>query len=645
MPTPTAPLHLGLDAIQFCQAIEHSPIGTALVGLDGRWLNVNAALRDFLGYSADEFAALTFQDITHADDLDADLVQLQALLAGSIASYQMEKRYIRKDGAEVWAELTVSLVRGAEGDPRFFISHVQDIAVRKAAEIERDSLSERAALAVQAASIGIWDWNLTTNALSWSPEMFELFRLPPQDQIDFAFFARNVHEDDRASLDASTQAALVSEHLDTEFRIRCLDGDIRTIKVLARLHRAADGSPERLIGANWDVTDTRTLMLKAEAASRAKSQFLAVMSHEIRTPMNGILGMAQAMQGDVLPDVQRERLRVISECGESLLTILNDILDLSKVEAGKLELEAAPFDLRRALSGLIATYGAAAEDRGLAITLDMDGAAGTYRGDPTRLRQIVGNLVSNALKFTDQGGVAIKARRTGEALRIEVTDTGQGMGDETLARIFRPFAQEDASTTRKYGGTGLGLSIVRQLAQLMGGDVSVASRVGAGSCFTVVLPLPWLGEETAANDAAPISASADRAIRVLAAEDNAVNQLVLRTLLDQLGVEVTLVDHGQAAVEAWQGQPWDVILMDVQMPVMDGFTAARRIRALEAEQDRAPTPIIALTANAMDHHQVECLAAGMNALVPKPLDIRHLAAAMEAAVFGQPELEAMRATA
>ncbi|RZJ85239.1 MAG: PAS domain S-box protein, partial [Brevundimonas sp.] len=340
MPAPTAPLHPGLDTTQFCQAVEHSPIGTALVGLDGRWLNVNASLRGLLGYSADEFTALGFQDITHPDDLDADVGRLHALLAGRMASCQMEKRYLRKDGGVVWVELTVSLVRDAAGDPLFFITHVQDIAARKSAEIERDALAERANLAVRAAGIGIWDWNLKTNALAWSPEMFDLFHLPPQDDIDFAFFARNVHEDDRAPLEADIQAALVSETLDTEFRIRRLDGVICNIKALGRLHRDADGSPARFIGANWDVTQTRTLMAKAEAASRAKSQFLAVMSHEIRTPMNGILGMAQAMHGDALPDVQRDRLKVISECGESLLTILNDILDLSKVEAGKLELEA-----------------------------------------------------------------------------------------------------------------------------------------------------------------------------------------------------------------------------------------------------------------------------------------------------------------
>ena len=302
--TMTAPT--GPDAMSFCLATEHSPIGTALVGLDGSWLNVNPALQAFLGYRAEEFATLTFQDITHADDLDAYLALLEQLVAGTIPSYQMDKRYIRKDGETVWAKLTVSLVRDEMGAPRFFISHVQDIALRKAGEIERQRLADRATLAAQAARIGIWEWELDTNALSWSPEMFDLFRVSdPGTPIDFDFFGRNLHEDDREPLNASIAEALETGALDTEFRIRCLDGDVRIIKVLAKVYRSANGTAKRLIGANWDITEARNLALRAEAASRAKSQFLAVMSHEIRTPMNGILDMAQAMRADDLPAVQR----------------------------------------------------------------------------------------------------------------------------------------------------------------------------------------------------------------------------------------------------------------------------------------------------------------------------------------------------
>lgn len=640
MPASIPPSEASLASRQFCLATEHSPIGTALVGLDGRWLNVNAALRGLLGYSAEELAALTFQDITDTPDIEAGARLLRDFLDGRVATHQMDKRYVRKDGSRVWVRLTISLVRDEAGDPLFFINHVQDIGLQKADQAERMRLAERAAIATKAARIGIWEWDLDTNALSWSPEMFELFRIePPSTPIDFEFFARNLHEDDHAPLQAAIDASLDIGTLDTEFRIRCLDGDIRIIKVLAKIYRTGDETPDRMIGANWDITEARNLALRAEAASQAKSQFLAVMSHEIRTPMNGILGMAQAMRGDDLPAVQRERLAVISECGESLLTILNDILDLSKVEAGKLQIEMAPFDLDKVLTGVVSTYAGDAEARGLRLRLDAEAAGGVYLGDPTRLRQVMSNLVSNALKFTETGEVSIRARRAADGLRLQVIDTGKGMSDETLSRIFTPFAQEDASTTRRFGGTGLGLSIVRQLAVLMGGDVSVASRPGAGSCFTVTLPLERLGDtaETAVAQV-PVTAAAP-SLRILAAEDNLNNQLVLRTLLGQLGLSVTLVEDGEQAVAACRDDVWDVILMDVQMPGMDGFEATRRIRMWERSEGRRRTPILALTANAMDHHEVECAAAGMNALVAKPIDLRRLVDAIQTAC-AEPQADA-----
>ena len=618
------------DVAQFCQAVEHSPIGTAVFGLDGVWLNGNAALRRFLGYSSDELRTVNFRDVTHPDDLDADLVLFEQLTSGRIPSYEIEKRYIRKDGGVAWAARTVSLVRSATGDPLFYISHVQDIAGRKAAEAERLKLADRATLAARAAHIGIWELDLNTNALSWSPEMFDLFLTPAPDVLDLAFFTSFVLEDDRETLQRDTAAALNGLLLDTEFRIRRTDGEIRHIKGFGSLERGVDGAPDRLVGANWDVTEMRRLAERAEAASRAKSQFLAVMSHEIRTPMNGILGMTQAMQADPLPALQRERLDIVAESGAALLTILNDILDLSKVEAGKMELESVAFDLGILLGNLRSTYASTADDQGLILALDLGDAAGLYRGDPTRLRQILSNLISNSLKFTAQGRIDIAARRDGQTLVLTVADTGVGMTTEVIARIFNPFAQADASTTRQFGGTGLGLSIVHELTRLMQGRIDVDSRPGEGSRFTVVLPLPWLGPAvgTPAPSASDVR-QGDAGLRVLAAEDNAINRLVLQTLLGQFGIEPTIVENGAQAVEAWLGGDWDMVLMDVQMPVLDGFGAARAIREREAAQGLPRTPIIALTANAMPHQRDECLAHGMDAVVAKPIDVRALISALE----------------
>jgi signal transduction histidine kinase/AmiR/NasT family two-component response regulator len=365
----------------------------------------------------------------------------------------------------------------------------------------------------------------------------------------------------------------------------------------------------------------RAAQARAEAASAAKSTFLATMSHEIRTPLNGVLGMAQAMAADGLPDAQRERLGVIRQSGESLLAILNDVLDLSKIEAGKLELETVEFDLADIARGAHATFTALANAKGLVFALDIGSAHGRYLGDPVRLRQILSNLISNALKFTEAGEIRVSARYAQGVLSIAVADTGIGVAPENRDKLFTRFDQLDSSTTRRFGGTGLGLAICHELALLMGGAIAVESELGAGSCFTLELPLPRLGGGR--TELAPEAAVEDlqgMGLRVLAAEDNAVNQLVLRTLLQQMGVDVVVVENGQLVVEAWETGAWDVILMDVQMPVMDGVTATALIRRKEAASGRPRTRIVALSANAMAHQVGEYEAAGMDGHVAKPIE-------------------------
>jgi signal transduction histidine kinase/CheY-like chemotaxis protein len=371
----------------------------------------------------------------------------------------------------------------------------------------------------------------------------------------------------------------------------------------------------------------------ANAANVLKTQFLANMSHEIRTPLNGVLAMAEVMaMGDLAP-VQRDRLQIIRQSGGLLLAVLNDVLDLSKIEAGKMTLINEPFELQPVVTPVIESFAVMAQGKGLAFGLEVaPEAAGWWQGDADRLRQVVGNLLSNAVKFTPHGsvkGILDLAPGTG-ALRFTVRDTGVGIAAEKLPSLFEKFTQADNSATRRFGGTGLGLAICRELVQMMGGSINVESREGHGSTFVVELPL----QRAAGRDAEAVAHPQEEQVnlRLLAAEDNATNQQVLAAVMESLGIDIDIVADGQQAVAAWTGCSYDLILMDIQMPVMDGICAAREIRRLEGEGGRARTPIIALTANAMSHQVEDYIAAGMDGHVAKPIEIAKLYEAISAAL-------------
>ena len=381
--------------------------------------------------------------------------------------------------------------------------------------------------------------------------------------------------------------------------------------------------------------ELRQALKDAQAANEAKSQFLANMSHEIRTPLNGVLGMSQAIAADELSPLQRERLDVVVRSGQSLLRILNDILDFSKIEAGRVDLETVAFDFSTVLGDAVMTFRTQAEAKGLRFAChDDEGLEGPFAGDPGRIRQILFNLLSNAVKFTAIGSVEITATMAADdRVQVAIADTGEGISAEALPRLFQTFTQADASTTRRHGGAGLGLAVSRQLAQLMGGDITAVSTAGAGSIFTLELPLRRLEAVQPTIDlqqSAPLEIS--DTLRILAADDNATNQIVLRTLLGQVGAELTIVDDGLQALEAWRVNTYDLILMDIQMPRMDGVTAVRHIRAEEASAGRARTPILALTANVMHHQLDEYRAAGMDGHVGKPIDTASMFCALDEAL-------------
>ncbi len=375
---------------------------------------------------------------------------------------------------------------------------------------------------------------------------------------------------------------------------------------------------------------------RAEAANVAKSQFLANMSHEIRTPLNGVLGMAQVLGRSDLAPADREKVAVIRNSGEALLCLLNDILDLSKIEAGRMELDPQPFDLEETVAEATRGFCALACQKGIRFLVEVEPAAkGVWMGDAGRLRQVLANLVSNAVKFTATGEVRVGVRRTDEGLACTVSDTGVGIAPDLVARLFQRFSQVDPTATRRYGGSGLGLAISRQFVELMGGKVAVTSVEGRGSAFTFDLPLEWLHVSAPPSAEAPSAEPVLTPSRILAAEDNATNRLLLGAMLAPLGAELVFAENGRQAVDAFAGGQFDVVLMDVQMPVMNGVDAARAIRTLEAERGLRRTPILAVSANVMPGQIHDYIAAGMDGVVAKPIEMAVLVAAIETAL--QPE--------
>jgi two-component system sensor histidine kinase/response regulator len=689
--------------------------------------------------------------------------------------YRCEYRVILDDGGERWIGEKAKVTRAASGDVERITGALIDISDLKRTKAALGSVEIRLERALRGTQDGLWEIDLLTNESWYGLRFGELLGYSVEELgTSHEQFITLIHPEDRERV-----AKALDDHLqhrtvyDLEFRVRHQDGHYEWMRARGQAERAADGTPLRLAGAMQLITDRKLAeqasldaKLTAEAANRAKSSFLANLSHEIRTPMNGVIGMAQILAETPLDNTQREYLDIIRGSAKALLSLINGVLDLSKIEADRLELENVEFDLIHMLYETMAATALQTAGKGIELIVTIDPEVPVMvRADPIRLRQVVLNLLGNAVKFTHEGHITVQVANQAKAnerasLTIEVTDTGIGIPPDRIDRLFKSFSQVDSSTTRHYGGTGLGLSIVKRLAELMGGEVGVRSEIGQGSCFWVRIEVDVVREQPArvpiglgrkaliVDDIAAARASvasklklysfetvsvgsvdealehlshggfdivlADelmperggldllslmrsderyyriplillslfgaehevsefehrpnatglkpiraahlanlieqvltgktsqtpevrvlpqapptfRGSKILLVEDNPVNQRVAQRTLQNLAAEVTIANNGAEALERIRATDFDAVLMDCQMPVMDGFTATQRIRDLEALQGSRRLPIIALTANVMSEDRERCIAAGMDAHLGKPIEPAQLIEAL-----------------
>jgi len=673
-----AEIELALSQEQFALAVWGSNDGIWDWNLATNELYLSAKWKEQLGYRDDELPNeyAMFESRIHPGDKPRVQAQLQRYLKGLDRKFDIEFRLRHKDGSYRWMRARGEAVRDANGIATRMAGSHTDITESKQAADEMQLLSRQLREVIDLVPAYIFAKDIEGHFLMVNWAMAEVFKLTPEAVVGKTDPELGTPEEQIAEY-AKTEKKVIesgSPLLVPNERILRKDGTLgwfQTVKMPyahpgcekpAVLCVATDITERKktenaLLNANIEMEEAMAranqMAMQAEVANVAKSDFLANMSHEIRTPMNGVIGMTSLLIDTPLNSDQRRYAEIIRSSGDSLLTLLNDILDYSKIEAGKLAVETTDLDLEKTLQEVIDTMGARAQSKNLELTCKMEPQVPRHlRGDPSRLRQVLNNLVGNAIKFTQQGNITIfvsnipippSAPHTPHSalLRFSVKDTGIGIPDDKQDLLFNKFSQVDPSTTRKYGGTGLGLAICKQLVELMNGSIGVISAPGVGSDFWFCIPFeiqtqPKLrtpGRDSSPGHSEKTNVFGGREVRILLAEDNAVNQLVAQGMLGKFGLRADMVANGKLALEALAQKPYDIILMDIQMPILDGVEATRQIRSGKV---KGPTPdfpvskipIIAMTAHAMHGDRQRFLDAGLDDYLTKPLNLEAIQAVL-----------------
>ncbi|MCB1786801.1 MAG: PAS domain S-box protein [Gammaproteobacteria bacterium] len=590
---------------------------------DGRMLMVNRIFETAVGIPRERAIGRTDREVFPAEAA-AEIMRVDQEVLSGTSAVTFEEDVPHPDGTLHHYLTTKAPLLDDQGVAYALIGIATDIT-------RFQQMQQELAKAQAIAHVGSWRLDIVRDELTWSVETYRIFGVAAGTPLRLDDFMRRVHPDDLGALDAAWQAALAGGGYDIEHRI-LVDGEARWLREQAELQFDAEGRALSCIGSVQDITDikraeqaTREALAEAQRLARAKSDFLANMSHEIRTPLNAVLGMARIGLRKTGQHATHDLWERVMGAGEHLLGVVNDILDYSKIEAGKFQIDQQAFDLASVIDKALDAVTEVAWQKGLALhRRQADDLPEWVSGDPQRLQQVLVNLLSNACKFTELGEVGLEVARNGGRVEFAVVDTGIGMTSEQLARVFKPFEQADTSTTRRYGGTGLGLVISQDLARLMGGEIVVQSTAGEGSRFTLRLPLPAVGAPERHDQQAAQSGGGQRllGIRVLAAEDVETNRLILGDLLEFEGASVEFAEHGRRALDLVKqrgAEAFDVILMDLQMPEMDGYEATQRIHAIAPQ-----IPVIGLTAHAMSEVRDRCLAVGMVRHIAKPFDPEEL---------------------